>query len=111
MGEYALNIKSLPNPKLKWEKTATLNAGVDFVFWKNKINGSFEYYYKKTSFNPAWACAWRLDCMNGNSLGGFAAQRIHGQLKHRAAVAAYFVVIAVKKCGKSSHSSAIQASC
>ena len=31
MGEYALNIKSLPNPKLKWEKTATLNAGVDFV--------------------------------------------------------------------------------
>ena len=49
MGEYALNIKSLPNPKLKWEKTATLNAGVDFVFWKNKINGSFEYYYKKTT--------------------------------------------------------------
>lgn len=23
--------------------------GVDFVFWKNKISGSFEYYHKKTS--------------------------------------------------------------
>lgn len=48
-GEYYLNISSLPNPKLRWEKTATLNVGVDFVFWKNKINGSFEYYYKKTT--------------------------------------------------------------
>ncbi len=48
-GEYYLEIKSLPNPKLKWEKTATVNAGADFVFWKNKINGSFEYYYKKTT--------------------------------------------------------------
>ena len=26
-----------------------MNAGADFVFWKNKINGSFEYYYKKTT--------------------------------------------------------------
>lgn len=49
LGEYYMNIKSLPNPKLKWEKTATVNAGVDFAFWKNKINGSFEYYYKKTT--------------------------------------------------------------
>lgn len=48
-GEYYMEIKSLPNPKLKWEKTATVNAGADFVFWKNKINGSFEYYYKKTT--------------------------------------------------------------
>lgn len=47
-GEYYLEISRLPNPKLKWEKTATVNAGVDFVFWKNKINGSFEYYYKRT---------------------------------------------------------------
>ena len=48
-GEYLMKIKSLPNPHLKWEKTATINAGADFVFWKNKINGSFEYYYKKTT--------------------------------------------------------------
>lgn len=48
-GEYYMEIKSLPNPKLKWEKTATVNAGADFVFWKNKINGSFEFYHKKTT--------------------------------------------------------------
>lgn len=48
-GEYYLEIASLPNPKLKWEKTATINIGADFSFWKNKINGSFEFYHKKTT--------------------------------------------------------------
>ena len=48
-GEYVLKVQSLPNPQLKWEKTKTINLGADFVFWKNKINGSFEYYYKKTT--------------------------------------------------------------
>ena len=48
-GEYLLKIKNLPNPKLKWEKTETVDVGVDFVFWKNKISGSFEYYNKKTT--------------------------------------------------------------
>ncbi len=48
-GEYLLKIRSLPNPKLKWEKTRTVDVGVDFVFWKNKISGSFEYYHKKTT--------------------------------------------------------------
>ncbi|MCQ4873614.1 SusC/RagA family TonB-linked outer membrane protein [Butyricimonas paravirosa] len=48
-GEYLLKIKSLPNPTLKWEKTKTVDLGIDFVFWKNKISGSFEYYHKKTS--------------------------------------------------------------
>lgn len=47
-GEYYMKIKNLPNPELKWEKTKTINLGADFVFWKNKISGSFEYYYKKT---------------------------------------------------------------
>ena len=46
-GEYLLKIKSLPNPKLKWEKNKTTDLGVDFVFWKNKISGSFEYYWKR----------------------------------------------------------------
>ncbi len=46
-GEYLLKIKSLPNPTLRWEKNRNINLGVDFVFWKNKISGSFEYYYKK----------------------------------------------------------------
>lgn len=48
-GEYLLKIKSLPNPKLKWEKTRTTDIGADFVFWNNKISGTFEYYHKKTT--------------------------------------------------------------
>jgi len=37
------------NPNLKWEKTAMLNYGVDFSLFKNRINGTFEIYNKKTS--------------------------------------------------------------
>lgn len=34
----------LPNPQLRWEKTATLNLGLDFRLLGNRINGSIEYY-------------------------------------------------------------------
>jgi len=33
---------------LKWEQTATTNFGIDYGFLNGKINGSIEYYYKKT---------------------------------------------------------------
>lgn len=36
------------NPDLKWESTAQLNIGLDFSLF-NRINGSVEYYHKKTS--------------------------------------------------------------
>lgn len=36
------------NPNLKWEQTATTNFGIDFGFLNNRINGSIEYYQKKT---------------------------------------------------------------
>ncbi len=37
------------NPDLKWEKTATTNFGADFTIWKNKINGSIDWYKKITT--------------------------------------------------------------
>ncbi len=37
------------NPDLKWEKTTTYNVGVDFGFLNNRINGSVDYYYRKTT--------------------------------------------------------------
>ena len=37
-----------PNPDLKWESTAQWNLGVDFSVF-NKLNGTLELYYKKTS--------------------------------------------------------------
>ncbi len=33
----------------KWEQTATSNAGLDFGFFDNRINGSVDYYYKLTT--------------------------------------------------------------
>lgn len=33
----------------KWEQTATYNGGIDFGFLSNRITGSVDFYYKKTS--------------------------------------------------------------
>jgi len=40
--------KRMANPGLKWETTYTRNAGLDFGFLKNRINGSFEIYKNNT---------------------------------------------------------------
>jgi iron complex outermembrane receptor protein len=38
------------NENLTWEKTSTVNAGLDFNFFKNSlISGAFDIYYNKTS--------------------------------------------------------------
>ena len=34
---------------IKWETTATTNIGLDFGLFKDRINGSIEYYIKKTT--------------------------------------------------------------
>jgi hypothetical protein len=39
-------IISAGNPELRWEKIGILNAGIDFGILKNRINGSFEYFFK-----------------------------------------------------------------
>ena len=36
------------NKDLKWETTATWNVGLDFGFMNNRINGSIEWYLRKT---------------------------------------------------------------
>jgi TonB-dependent starch-binding outer membrane protein SusC len=33
----------------KWEETATTNIAIDYGFWNNRITGSVDFYYKKTS--------------------------------------------------------------
>ena len=37
------------NTDLTWEKTTTYNAGIDFAFLQNRINGSIDYYYRLTN--------------------------------------------------------------
>lgn len=39
----------LPNPRLRWEKTATFNLGVDFRLFNNILNGNIEYYNRKAT--------------------------------------------------------------
>ena len=39
----------MANPALKWETTVTQNFGLDFDFFKNRINGSVEVYKNVTS--------------------------------------------------------------
>ncbi len=36
------------NPDLKWETTTTLNAGIDFSLWQNRVTGSIDIYNKNT---------------------------------------------------------------
>lgn len=37
------------NTKLKWETTTTWNAGIDFGFLNNRINGAIDVYHRKTT--------------------------------------------------------------
>ncbi|KQO27243.1 SusC/RagA family TonB-linked outer membrane protein [Flavobacterium sp. Leaf82] len=41
--------KTMPNPDLKWETTVTQNFGLDFGFFKNRLNGNFDVYKNVTS--------------------------------------------------------------
>lgn len=40
---------TIGNPDLKWETSTTLNTGLDFSIFKNRIFGSLEYYVTNTS--------------------------------------------------------------
>lgn len=41
-------ISTAPNPLLRWERTATYNVGADFILLGGKLNGKFDYYYKRS---------------------------------------------------------------
>ncbi|HJA14799.1 MAG TPA: SusC/RagA family TonB-linked outer membrane protein [Candidatus Butyricimonas faecavium] len=44
---YAMN--NYKNENLKWETTDVYNVGVDFGFLGDRVSGSVDYYYKKTT--------------------------------------------------------------
>jgi len=46
---YNMATPSAYDADLKWEQTATYNAGIDYGFIHNRINGSLDFYYKKTT--------------------------------------------------------------
>lgn len=47
-GELGAMVKSFPNANLKWEKTSTMNVGLDWSFLRGRISGALEYYYSKS---------------------------------------------------------------
>lgn len=46
-GEYQLNISRLPYPNLRWEKTRTINLGLEWSILNSRITGTIDYYHKK----------------------------------------------------------------
>ena len=40
-------IESPANPQLKWEQSRTINVGVDFALFDNRLRGSLDYYNKE----------------------------------------------------------------
>ncbi|MEN5054032.1 SusC/RagA family TonB-linked outer membrane protein [Sphingobacterium kitahiroshimense] len=42
-----LTIQSLNDPSLRWEKVSTLNFGIDFSFFQNRISGTVDHYIKR----------------------------------------------------------------
>lgn len=37
---------SPPNENIRWEKTTSVNVGIDFAVWGNRFQGSFDFYHK-----------------------------------------------------------------
>jgi TonB-linked SusC/RagA family outer membrane protein len=47
-GSNALVPDQLGNPAVKWETTKQTDLGLDFSFFKNRLQGTFDYYNKQT---------------------------------------------------------------
>lgn len=45
--EHMIDINFAPNKKLRWEKTQSVNVGLDFSVLNQAINLSVDYYYRK----------------------------------------------------------------
>ena len=48
-GNTSYLITELPNPNLRWEKTATFEVGADLSFFANRLNTKLTYYNRLTS--------------------------------------------------------------
>ncbi len=47
--DMSATLYSLGNEDITWETTTNYNAGLEFNFWSNRLNGEVDYYYKKTT--------------------------------------------------------------
>ncbi len=49
LGQQSISQSRFGNPDLKWETSTTTNAGIDFSIINDRISGSVDYFYKKTT--------------------------------------------------------------
>ncbi|MBD5322342.1 MAG: SusC/RagA family TonB-linked outer membrane protein [Bacteroides sp.] len=47
-GEYTSSVVRNPNPNLKWEKTTSVNFGLDLAFLGNRLEVEADLYFKRT---------------------------------------------------------------
>lgn len=48
-GNVGVSFASKGNKEITWESQSNFNTGVDFSLFNNRVVGTFEYYYRKTS--------------------------------------------------------------
>lgn len=48
-GDATFLIGGLPNPNLRWERTNTIEAGLDFGLFDNRLNANFTFYNRLTT--------------------------------------------------------------
>ena len=53
-GEVSVVFNTKGNKKVTWETNTNFNAGADFEFFNNRLSGSVEYFYRKTSDMLYW---------------------------------------------------------
>ena len=53
-GQLALVPNTKGNEEITWEKNGNFNAGVEFSFFRGRLSGSAEFFYRKTSDMLAW---------------------------------------------------------
>ncbi|MBL7736277.1 MAG: TonB-dependent receptor [Chitinophagaceae bacterium] len=46
--DIGFRVTAAANPNLKWESTTQTNIGLDFSLFRNRLNGSLDYYMKTT---------------------------------------------------------------
>ena len=70
-------VNELVNPDLGWQETINTDIGADITFWGNRINLTFDYYWKDT--DPLLAIISTKGSMGVSSIAMNAgAQKTHG---------------------------------
>lgn len=66
--------KNIPNEGLRWETTRSADAGIDFGFFKNRMNGYVAYYHRYVQDLLLWVpLPWSTGIASGNNDFGQAS--------------------------------------